>query len=62
MIQFICDRCKKPIPGAPAKKNYATYQIRKLKRKEDDILYPPLDLCPKCYKDLDKWLKEVEND
>lgn len=56
MIQFICDRCKGIIPEETLKKKYATYQIRKW--KADDVLYPPLDLCPKCYKDFDKWLKE----
>lgn len=62
MIQFICDRCKEIIPEETVKKKYATYQIKR--RKADDLLSSPLDLCPKCYKDFDKWLKEgdTQND
>ena len=56
MIQFICDRCKEIIPEETVKKQYATYQIRK--RIKEDLLAPPLDLCPKCYKYFDKWLKD----
>ena len=55
MIQYVCDRCGKPIDNEALKKDYATYEIRK--RRGGSILESPLDLCPGCYKSFSDWLK-----
>lgn len=60
MLQYVCDRCGKPIDNETLKKDYATYEIRKRKLEKGckgSILESPLDLCPCCYKSLSVWLK-----
>lgn len=59
MIQYVCDRCGKPINNEILKKDYATYEIRKRKLERScggSILESPLDLCPGCYKSFSDWL------
>lgn len=63
MIQYVCDRCRKPIDNETLKKNYATYEIRKRKLEKSCggfTLESPLDLCPDCYKSFSKWLEECK--
>ena len=58
MKQFQCDRCRKNYQPLERYKKYILSE--RVKVSEDKSAFSYIDLCPECYMNLVKWLKNAE--